>query len=89
MRAAVLVKVHLCKGLWLEELWRIQERNGDNHMALRLQPAREVTENLTSKNPHLSPLAFWAMNRHLQDQFVLRPCKAGVLALQVHVNSPE
>ena len=77
MSAAVLVDVHLCKGLWPEELWWIQELSGDNHMALRLQLVQEVTENLTSKNPHLSPLAFWAMNRHLQDQFVLRPWLSG------------
>lgn len=71
---AAVVEVHLCKGLWSEELWWIKKLSSDNHMALRLQIVQEVTENLTSKNSHLSPLAFWALNHHLQDRFILRPC---------------
>lgn len=67
---AVLVEVNLCKGLWPEELWWIQELSSDNHMVLRLWLVQEVIENLTSKNPHQSLLAFWAMNYHFQDQFV-------------------
>lgn len=54
MSAAVLLEVHLCKGLWPEELWWIQELSGDKHVVLRLQLVWEVTENFTSKNRHLS-----------------------------------
>lgn len=89
VNTAALVEVHLCKGLWSKELWWIQELSSDIHMTLRLQKVQEVTENLTSKNSHPSLLAFCVMNHHLQDQFILRPCQVGVLAWQVHVNSPE
>lgn len=71
MSAAVLVEVHLRKGLWPEETCWIQELSSDNHMAQRLQLACEVTEKRISKNTHSSTLVFWAMNCHLQDQFVL------------------
>lgn len=54
LSTAVLVVVHLCKRLWPEELWWLQELSGDNHMALRLQVVWEVIENLTSKT-HISP----------------------------------
>lgn len=58
MSTAVLVEVHLCKGLWPEELWWIQELSSDNHMALRLQLVREVIENITSKKSTSLPAGF-------------------------------